>query len=230
LGGAAAPAAIAPTRGPTTENFPVASLLIARPLRRRILSFYHFVRLADDIADHPELPPAVRLARLAALEAALDDPATAQPEARALQQAGDGLAEARTMLSAFRQDAELSRLPDWASLEDYCRRSAVPVGRLLLRLHGEVDAEAQASADALCIALQILNHLQDMGEDLRRLDRLYVPQDWLAAAGGETRFLADPEARAPVLETALDRVEALLDRAAWLPRRVQSRRLGLEAA
>ncbi|MDQ1080568.1 squalene/phytoene synthase family protein [Pseudoroseomonas cervicalis] len=227
---AAGPAPVAATRSPTTENFPVASWLIARPLRRRILSFYHFVRLADDIADHPALPPAARLARLEALEAALADPATTLPEARALQEAGDGLAEARTMLSAFRQDAELARLPDWASLEDYCRRSAVPVGRLLLRLHGEVDAEAQASADALCIALQILNHIQDMGEDLRRLDRLYLPQDWLAEAGGETRFLADPEARAPVLETALDRVEALLDRAALLPRRVLSRRLGLEAA
>ncbi|MCQ4162299.1 squalene/phytoene synthase family protein [Roseomonas sp. GC11] len=219
-----------PSRGPDSENFPVASWLIAPALRRRVLAFYHFVRAADDIADAPHLAPGERLARLDALAAALEDPRTPLPVARALQEAGDGLAEARIMLDAFRQDAELSRLPDWAALLDYCGRSAVPVGRLLLRLHGEVDATAQEGADALCTALQILNHLQDMGEDLRRLDRLYVPRDWMALAGGEARFLADPEARAPVLAAMLDRVEEMLDRAAALPHRVLSTRLGLEAA
>ncbi|WP_419895853.1 squalene/phytoene synthase family protein [Roseomonas sp. USHLN139] len=219
-----------PSRSPTTENFPVASRLLAPALRGRVLAFYHVVRAADDIADHPGLSPAQKLARLDRLAAALEDPASGLAIARALQRSGDGLAEARVMLTAFRQDAAQSRYPDWAALEDYCARSAVPVGRLLLRLHGEVDAGALEGSDALCMALQILNHLQDLGDDRRLLDRVYLPQDWLALAGGEARFFADPAARAPVLASALDRVEALLDRAAQLPRRINTRRLALEAA
>lgn len=219
-----------PTRGPGSENFPVASWLLAPALRRPVLAFYHFVRAADDIADHPELAPEEKLARLARLEAALDDPATALPLARALHESGAGTAEARHMLSAFRQDATQRRYGSWPALEDYCARSAAPVGRLLLRLHGETDAEAMAGAGALAAALQVLNHLQDLGPDRAALDRVYLPQDWMALAGGEARFFADPAARAPLLGTALDRVEAMLDRAASLPRRLASRRLALESA
>lgn len=219
-----------PTRGPGSENFPVASWLLAPALRRPVLAFYHFVRAADDIADHPELPPEEKLARLARLEAALDDPATPLPLARALHESGAGTGEARRMLSAFRQDATQRRHAGWAALEDYCARSAAPVGRLLLRLHGETDPEALAGAEALASALQILNHLQDLGPDRAALDRVYLPQDWMALAGGEDAFFADAAARAPVLLTALDRVEAMLDRAARLPRRLRSRRLALESA
>lgn len=219
-----------PTRGPKSENFPVASRLLAPALRGRVLAFYHVVRAADDIADHPGLAPADKLARLDRLATALEDPGTTLPIARALQASGDGLTEARVMLTAFRQDASQSRYASWAALEDYCSRSAVPVGRLLLRLHGEVDAAAQEASDALCMALQILNHIQDLGEDRRLLDRVYLPQDWLALAGGEARCFADLAARAPLLAAALDRVEGLLDRAALLPRRIHTRRLALEAA
>jgi len=219
-----------PTRGPDSENFPVASWLLAPDQRGKVLAFYGFVRAADDIADHPELPPAEKLARLDRLEAALDEPASPITVARALRESGAGMAEARQMLIAFRQDSVQSRYADWAALEGYCANSAVPVGRLLLRLHGESDAEALASADALCTALQILNHLQDAAEDRAKLDRVYLPQDWLALAGGEDRFFAEPAARTPLLETALDRVEALLERAASLPRRLRSRRMALEAA
>ncbi|WP_181378251.1 squalene/phytoene synthase family protein [Teichococcus aestuarii] len=219
-----------PTRGPGSENFPVASWLLASALRRPVLAFYHFVRAADDIADHPELPPEEKLARLARLEAALDDPAASLPLARALHESGAGTAEARRMLSAFRQDATQRRYASWAALEDYCARSAAPVGRLLLRLHGETDPEALAGAESLAAALQILNHLQDLGPDRAALDRVYLPQDWMALAGGEDAFFTDAAARAPVLLTALDRVEAMLDRAARLPRRLESRRLALESA
>ncbi|WP_456316649.1 squalene/phytoene synthase family protein [Teichococcus aestuarii] len=219
-----------PTRGPGSENFPVASWLLAPALRRPVLAFYHFVRAADDIADHPELPPEEKLARLARLEAALDDPATPLPLARALHESGAGTAEARRMLSAFRQDATQRRYAGWAALEDYCARSAAPVGRLLLRLHGETDPEALAGAESLAAALQILNHLQDLGPDRAALDRVYLPQDWMALAGGEDAFFTDAAARAPVLLTALDRVEAMLDRAACLPRRLESRRPALESA
>lgn len=218
-----------PTRGPNTENFPTASLLLAKPVRAKVLAFYRFVRLADDIADSPDLQPDEKLRRLAALEQALDDPATTIPEAAALRLAGAGLAEARKMLSAFRQDATQHRYPDWAALLDYCSRSAAPVGRFLLAVHDE-RADAIPAADALCAALQILNHLQDLAPDRERLGRIYLPEPWLALAGGEARFFADAAARRPVLDAALDRCEALLDEAASLPRALRSARLRLQSA
>jgi len=217
-----------PTRGPASENFPTASLLLARPVRVKVLAFYRFVRLADDIADAPHLSAEEKLRRLAALEAALADPATTIPEAAALQAAGAGLAEARRMLSAFRQDATQSRYPDWATLLDYCDRSAVPVGRFLLAIHGE-GSDAIPPADALCAALQILNHLQDLVPDRERLGRIYLPQSWLEQVGGEERFFTDAAARRPVLDAALDRCAELLDTAARLPRTLRSPRLRRQA-
>lgn len=217
------------SRGPATENFPTASLLLAKPVRARVLAFYRFVRLADDIADSAELPAGEKLRRLGALDAALDDPATAIPEAAALRAASAGIAEARRMLSAFRQDATQRRYAEWADLIAYCDRSAAPVGRFLLAVHGE-RADAIPAADALCNALQILNHIQDLAPDRDRLDRVYLPEPWLALAGGEQRFFADPAARRPVLDAALDRCEALLDAAASLPRALRSTRLRIQSA
>ncbi|WP_431283362.1 squalene/phytoene synthase family protein [Humitalea sp. 24SJ18S-53] len=216
-----------PTRGPDSENFPVASWLIAPALRPKILAFYCFVRTADDIADDAAMQPAEKLRRLDAMEAGLDDPHSALPEAAGLHATGAGTGEARAMLGAFRQDAVQARYADWAALEDYCARSAVPVGRMLLRLHGE---PLGADVDALCTALQVLNHLQDLGPDRVTLGRIYLPENWMAEAGGEQRFFADAGARRPVLDAALDRVEAALETAAGLPRRLASRRLALESA
>jgi phytoene/squalene synthetase len=144
---------------------------------------------------------------------------------------GAGVAEARLLLDAFRQDATVRRYGDWAGLEDYCRRSADPVGRFLLRLNGEDEALLPA-ADALCTALQILNHLQDLVPDRDRLDRVYLPVPWMDLAGGEAAFF-DPARvadRRPVLDAALDRVEELLDVAEALPRGCRDRRLAAEAA
>jgi phytoene synthase len=218
-----------PTRGPDSENFPTASLLLARPLRAKVLAFYRVVRLADDIADSPDLEPGDKLRRLDLLDAALDDPATAIPEAAALRQAGAGLPEARRVLTAFRQDATQHRYADWADLIAYCDRSAAPVGRFLLTLHEEPPA-AFPAADALCNALQILNHLQDLAPDRERLGRVYLPQPWLDLAGGEARVFADAAARRPVLDAVLDRCEALLDAAASLPRGLRSARLRVQSA
>ncbi|WP_237216826.1 squalene/phytoene synthase family protein, partial [Falsiroseomonas oryziterrae] len=200
-----------PTRDHTSENFPVASLLLPKAARGKVLAFYRFVRTADDIADST-LPAEERLRRLDALEATAED---------ALAEVGS--AEARLMLSAFRQDATQRRYADWAELEDYCRRSADPVGRMLLRVHGE-SAEAHAASDALCTALQILNHLQDLVPDRDALDRIYLPVPWMDEAGGERAFFApgNPQRRA-VLDAALDRVEATLEAAAPLPRLLRSR-------
>ena len=221
-----------PTRDYDEENFPTASLLLARPVQAQVLAFYRFVRTADDIADHPRLGAGQKLAELDAMERALDDPATARREARRLHELGVGTEEARRMLSAFRQDAEKRRYADWAELEDYCTRSADPVGRMLLRLHGEDAAVAGPAADALCTALQILNHLQDLVPDRNALNRIYLPVPWLERAGGEAAFFLPARAaeRRLVLDAALDRVEAKLDEAAALPRLLRSRRLATQSA
>ncbi|NOG72112.1 squalene/phytoene synthase family protein [Roseicella sp. DB1501] len=232
-GGSSLAVSAAPTRDHDTENFPTASLLLARPVRAQVMAFYRFVRTADDIGDSPDLAPEEKLRRLDAMELALDDPATAVPEAAALHRAGTGTEEARRMLSAFRQDAVKRRYADWEELVDYCRRSADPVGRMLLRLHGDGgNVPAEAAADALCTALQVLNHLQDLVPDRDALDRIYLPQCWMALAGGEAGFFdpANAARRREVLDAALDRVEEQLDRAAILPRLLRSRRLAVQSA
>ena len=233
---ASAPASVAvgssPTRDHDTENFPTASRLLAMPQRAQVMAFYRFVRTADDIADSADLPADQKLARLAAMEAALDEPGTAMPEAAALHRTATGTAEARLMLSAFRQDATQRRYESWDQLLDYCRRSADPVGRMLLRLHGDAaNAPANAAADALCTALQILNHLQDLVPDRTGIDRVYLPQSWLALAGGEAGFFdpANATRRREVLDAALDRVEEQLDRAQSLPKLLASRRLAIQS-
>lgn len=221
----------APNRAHDTENFPTASLILAKPVRAQVMAFYRFARTADDIADSAALSPAEKLVRLDALEAALDDPATTLEVAAALHRQKVGTEEARRLLSAFRQDSEQARYAEWTDLEDYCTRSADPVGRMLLRLHGTDSAEAKHAADGLCTALQILNHLQDLVRDRAGLDRVYLPQSWLALAGGEEAFFAPDNARRrEILDAALDRVEDHLDRAAALPRLVASRRLRLQSA
>jgi phytoene synthase len=227
--------ALAPTKQPAGEAFPVASLLLARARREPVVRFYRFARLADDIADAPGLAAAEKLARLDALEAALLTADPAEPAARALaltdRAHGAGLAEARLLLGAFRQDATRARYRDWDELLAYCRRSANPVGRFLLRLHRE-GPEAEAPADALCTALQILNHLQDLLPDRARLDRVYLPLPWLETVGGEAAFFA-PEAvalRRPVLDAALDQVDGLVATAECLPARLADSRLAAQAA
>ena len=171
-----------PTKTPRDENFPVASLVLAPEHRAAVLAFYRFVRLADDIADAPGLAAGQKLARLDDLHAALAAADAAIPEAAALHAVqvryGTGFDEAVMLLDAFRQDASKTRYADWAELVAYCRRSANPVGRFLLRLHGEGEASF-VPADALCTALQILNHLQDLRRDRENLDRIYLPRPWL---------------------------------------------------
>ncbi|MBM3491009.1 MAG: squalene synthase HpnC [Alphaproteobacteria bacterium] len=220
-----------------TENFPVASRLIARRLRRHVMAFYAFARAIDDIADSPELAPEDKLERLGRFEAGLLDPSADAPDkaaalARSLQATHVTQRHALDLIDAFRQDAVQGRYADWHDLMQYCDRSAAPVGRYLLDLHGEARG-LYPLADALCNALQVLNHLQDCADDYRQLDRVYLPQDWLAAEGIEVTALAAPAASAG-LRRALDRclaaTDALLHAARPLPLELASRRLALESA
>ncbi|MBO0712557.1 MAG: squalene synthase HpnC [Acetobacteraceae bacterium] len=218
------------------ENFPVG-VLVSRRLRRHVHAFYAFARNADDIADHASLTPGDKLARLDAMEAVLlGRSETGSPSAARLR---TSLAEtavtarhAIDLLSAFRRDATKRRYASWDELYDYCRYSAMPVGRHVLDLHGESRATYRPS-DALCTALQVLNHLQDCAGDLATLDRCYVPADLLAAHGAEVADLRRPAttpALRAVFDALLDRVGVLNRDAAELPRRTRDRRLRLETA
>jgi len=223
-------------KGSGDENFPVASLLIAPRLRPHVLAFYDFARAADDIADNPGVPAPEKLRRLDAFEAGLAPGAAAPAKATRLRDslAATGVtdAHARDLLAAFRQDATKLRYTGWDELMAYCALSAHPVGRYVLDLHGEERA-TWAANDALCAALQVLNHLQDCGADRRGLDRVYLPGDWLTEAGTGVSAL-DAPAAPPALRTVLDRClhgcDRLLDCAEPLAGQIRSRRLAAEVA
>ena len=147
-------------KGSGDENFPVASRLIAPKHRPAIFAFYEFVRVADDIADHATLAPSEKLARLDRLEATLLGEHDAEPEGVRLRNVLRARAlsplHAQHLLRAFRQDVTKLRYENWDDLIDYCRYSAMPVGRFVLDVHGEQQSTWPAN-DALCAALQIIN-------------------------------------------------------------------------
>jgi hydroxysqualene synthase len=218
------------------ENFPVASRLIRKKHRAPILAFYRFARAADDVADHPALSADRKLFLLDGLDAALDRQGPSDPEVeplrRALQEHELSPRHAHELLDAFRLDVRKNRHASWQELMDYCRLSAMPVGRFVLDVHGESQATWQAS-DALCAALQVINHLQDCGKDYRLLDRVYLPQDTLAAHGASIEML-DEARSSPALLGAIGelvrRTSGLLQDAAPLAHAVADMRLALEIA
>ena len=224
-------------KGRTDENFPVGSRLIRPALRPHVHAFYDFARNADDIADSPTLPAPEKLARLHTMAAVLvgdagDGAPTARRLRESLAQTGVTPQHSLDLLAAFRQDATKARYASWDELLDYCRLSAMPVGRHVLDLHGEPRA-AHPPSDALCAALQVLNHLQDCARDMDEIDRCYLPQDMLAEAGVDAAALAagaaSPGLRR-VLDRLLDQVDALNRAGAGLPARVGDRRLRVETA
>lgn len=177
-------------KGHKDENFPVASWLLKREHRAPIMTFYAFARSADDIADHPTASEADKLARLAEMRAGLSG--NGAPEAMALAEAarakGLDLVHAHELLNAFVQDVTQRRYADWEGLIAYCRLSAMPVGRFVLDVHGE-DRAIWPLSDALCAALQVINHLQDCGKDYRELDRVYLPTQLLNEYGSSVEEL-----------------------------------------
>jgi farnesyl-diphosphate farnesyltransferase len=212
------------------ENFPVGSLLIRPDLRAHVHAFYAFARNADDIADSATLPAEAKIARLDTMEdVLLGRRDTGSPSAlrlrASLAETGVTPRHSLDLLIAFRRDATKLRYADWDELYDYCRYSAMPVGRHALDLHGEARATWPAS-DALCTSLQVLNHLQDCARDLAALDRCYLPGIAVEALAGPAET---PELRA-AFDRLLDRVDELNRAAIDLPRFTRSRRLRLETA
>jgi farnesyl-diphosphate farnesyltransferase len=220
------------------ENFPVGSALIGRALRPHVHAFYAFARNADDIADSPVLAPDDKLARLDVMEDVLLGARDGgSPSAILLRDSlaatGVTARHATDLLIAFRRDATKTRYADWDELLDYCRFSAMPVGRHVLDLHGEEPAKVYLPSDALCAALQVLNHVQDCAKDLAALDRCYLPQDMLAAGGADLddlRGRVETPGLRWVFAGLLDRTEALCEVAGALPGRTRDRRLRLETA
>lgn len=220
------------------ENFPVASLLCPPQWRLAVVAIYRLARWADDVADEGDAPPAQRLQRLARLRAALQgDDDVADVTCRGMLQ---DWREARArhslplqplldLLDAFEQDVRWSaqgrRMASEAELLDYCRRSANPVGRLLLHLAGVRQPEACAQSDAICTALQLINCWQDLGVDEVR-GRRYLPDEWLRRFGldpARPLTVHEPRALTPVLHHACGRARALLARGWTLPHRVGGR-------
>jgi len=221
------------------ENFPVGSVFLPKKLRPHIARFYAFARAIDDIADDPELKAAEKIARLERMDRALlgqdDDPALAKAHRIRDSLAETGVTDrhCRDLLIAFKRDATKLRTDDWDDLiAGYCRYSASPVGRYLLDLHGEAE-DGYPASDALCDALQVINHLQDCKEDFLDLNRVYLPSDWLLETGAKPEdlgALAANDGLRKVFDQCLDGVDILLARARTLPGRLTSRRLALESA
>jgi squalene synthase HpnC len=227
---------IEPSKTHRDENFPVASKLIAAEFRAPILAYYRFARGADDVVDNRSLSPEAKLAGLDAFEATLlgdsEDVEAAKPLRAVLAQTKMTPRHALDLLRAFRLDAVKTRYASFAELMDYCAYSAAPVGRFVLDVHGENEAAWPAS-DALCSALQIINHMQDCADDYTNLDRVYIPLDLLAAHGARVEDLkrteATPELRAALSDLA-GKTAGLIDAGAALPPRVDNFRLCLETS
>ena len=221
------------------ENFPVGSLLLAPLVRPHVATFYAFARAADDIADNPNLSSQEKIGRLDRMAASIIGRETVDPALDKAHRMRESLAEANMgpkhcldLLAAFKQDAVKQRYRDWSELMGYCELSANPVGRYLLDLHGEAQRYYTA-ADALCTALQVINHLQDVRRDYRNLDRVYLPLDWLEGEGLDVSVLDTPRtstALRRVLDLCLDGIADFLGSARELPQQLNNRRLAAESA
>ena len=218
------------------ENFPVASVLIAPRHREAVLAFYRFARAADDVADSATLPAAEKIRRLDLFEATLlgrsDEVEAAVPLRGSLARTGVTPRHALDLLVAFRMDATVLRYATFDELTHYCRYSAAPVGRHVLDIHGEAETSWPAN-DALCAALQIINHLQDCGTDFRQIDRVYLPADILARHGADIAMLGERVAPAPLrasLREVAERNAALIEHGRRFSPQVRDWRLRLETA
>jgi squalene synthase HpnC len=227
-------AQLASGKGHKDENFPVASFILHPRHRAPVMAFYRFARLADDVADNPTAAPEDKLALLEQMRQGLAGADGVSPEGEGLRRAlaANGLSDQHglDLLEAFRRDVAKTRYASWDELMDYCRYSAMPVGRFVLDVHGEGRSTWPAN-DALCAALQVINHLQDCGKDYRQIDRVYVPKDALDGAGVPVESLG-AEAASPALQNVISdlaqRTWGLLETARPFAAQIVDARLALE--
>jgi phytoene synthase len=219
------------------ENFPVASLLLPARLREPVKAIYVFARSADDIADEGTLADRERLAGLDRYRAELDAIEAGRPTQDpvflrlrpVVEEFGLPLQLLRDLLDAFSQDVVKKRYANFGELMAYCRRSADPVGRLLLHLYGIGDAKSQSLSDGVCSSLQLINHWQDIAIDWQK-GRVYLPQDELARFGIAESQIAEGRwdaAWAAMMDFQIDRARAMMAAASPLVH-VLPGRIGLE--
>ena len=219
------------------ENFPVASVLLPPHLRRPVALIYRFAREADDFADEGDAPAHTRLHQLEQFRRDLRNiEAGAAPEiawfsdlAQVVREHALPIAAFEDLLSAFSQDVTQTRYANYHDVLDYCRRSANPVGRLMLVLYGLQDREPFAWSDAICSSLQLINFLQDVAIDYRK-GRIYLPQDELLRFGVTEQHIAHGETDAPwrdLMAFQIARARSLLYSGAPLGRTLKGR-IGLE--
>jgi squalene synthase HpnC len=172
------------------ENFPVASILLPARLRPAVEAIYRFARSADDLADEGDAAPQARIDALNAYDAALDRIERGEPPeaplwrdlAAVIENYRLPLQPFRDLLSAFKQDVSVKRYESFEELLDYCRRSANPVGAVMLHLYGMADSPNLGDSDAICSALQLINFWQDVAVDWKK-ERVYLPQEDLRRFG-----------------------------------------------
>ena len=226
-------------KGAADENFPVGSFLLPKRLRPHVATYYAFARAIDDIADDALLADAEKIRRLRAFDAALRGEqgfgaefAKAHALRESMRATGVPTVHGSDLVAAFVQDCKKRRYHSWDEVVGYCEKSANPVGRYLLDLHGE-DRAGYKYSDALCTVLQIVNHLQDCADDKRSLDRVYVIDAWLAEEGASVADI-DGATCSPALRRVIDRMldgcDALMIDARRLPFALKSRHLAMESA
>ena len=219
------------------ENFPVGSLFMPARLRAPIRAIYAFARSADDFADEGDDATEVRLAKLGEYHAflhALEHGETVEhPVFKALaphiRNHNLPYSLFHDLLSAFEQDCTKSRYAHFGEVMDYCKRSANPVGRLLLKLYGDDDAKHQAWSDGICSALQLINFLQDVAVDWQK-NRIYLPQDEMARFGISERQIAEGRCDAlwqQFMKIQIERARKMLQAGAPLGRALKGR-IGFE--
>lgn len=220
------------------ENFPVVSFLLDKENQNTVAAYYDFARKGDDIADDPDLNAEQKLCRLSEMEQALYGKAPGEsPEVQAASRLRDiflhenlDFSLASDLLAAFRQDAEGMVYETWGQLMRYCSFSAAPVGRFMLAIHDE-NPSTYLPANALCAALQIVNHIQDLKYDAKILKRVYIPLDLQKKFKVKPAALLKDKASANLqrlIKDILSRVNGLLQDAEILPAIVKSRRLRME--
>jgi squalene synthase HpnC len=219
------------------ENFPVASVLLPARLRRPVELIYSFARQADDFADEGDSPPEQRLGRLAEFASELDRIERGeQPQlplftdlAPVIKAHRLPVGLFRDLLSAFSQDVTKSRYTDFGEVMDYCRRSANPVGRLLLHLYQAAEARNLICSDAICSSLQLINFIQDIEIDFRK-NRIYLPRDEMTEYGVNAAQIAERASGAAwqaLMMFQIERARSMLLAGAPLARRLPGR-VGLE--
>lgn len=220
------------------ENFPVASTLLPKHLRRPVAVIYAFARTADDIADEGDAGAAERLAALDDYDARLSRLGTGDtPTDPIFIALADVISRHRLphslfhdLLSAFRQDVTQKRYADFPQVLDYCRRSANPVGRLLLHLNGDATEENLQASDQVCSALQLINFLQDLQQDYRENNRIYLPLDEMQRFGIDESWLQEERSDEPMqalIAFQLQRIETMMHEGAKLGANLRGR-FGLE--